>query len=334
MYTKRQNPAKSKLETIMTKSLIITIFVALLASCSVPQTVRYTKTTAHPQKKKKEIISKKADDELYLPETKREDTDKSIENFEEMLMKGKRTQTTDVTSRSNAPVERKRIPTLREQMVTLGNNQVAMRNEMQTMKDDMNDIRKSVNEIKKAVYGINDIVMHNKKSLPTPKNEKKHITKTNHPNVVKTNILLPNEKSKTPTTGLDIAQQKQEAKKQAKSDFQLGKEYYENRNIKKATTFLTKVIRKNRNSPEAGEAHYLLGKMNYEQKNYNQSISHLKRAMTVKGSGYKDNAQALLAEAYIRSGNNNMAKDAYKTLIANYPQSKYVGKARKMLQQL
>ena len=172
MYTKRQNPAKSKMGTIMAKCLIITVFVTLLASCSVPQTVRYSKTQARSPKEKKESLAKKAkkiDDELYIPESGKKATDKSIKEFEQLLLKGKNTPKTDVAQDTEAPVERKRIPTLREQMLTLGDNQVAIRREMETMKSDMNDIRQSVDEIKKAVYGINDIVQGNLKAAPITK---------------------------------------------------------------------------------------------------------------------------------------------------------------------
>lgn len=335
MYCIKPNPIKRNKCVSITTCLIVAIFTLILTSCSVPQTVRYSKTVAKAPKVKndKNKDNSKLEDELYFSETSKEATEKSIENFEKLLLSSKEAQnnTTDgVTGgEPNKAPQKKRIPTLREQMTALNSEQQTMRNDLANIKSDINDIRSSVNEIKTAVYGINDIVTGKvEKPKNTTKVKKTSIakaktpTKRNHPKMVKTNILLPNEKAE------------KMVKKDVKSDFTLGEEYYNNKNYQKATTYLTKVIRKDRNSAIAGKAHYYLGKMNYEQKSYNQAIAHLKKALTIKGSGYKDDSQALLAEAYIRSGNNPLAKEAYKSLITEYPTSKFVPKARKMLQQL
>jgi len=324
--------------------LIIASTALLLSSaCTTPKTVRYTKKLKSEDKSSVKV-EEKADNELYLSNANDVES-KKIQEFERLLGQAKSRKKTDAPTPSkteyeydqikageNQTIEQKkrRLPTLREQVVEMNKKTGSIEGRIDNIEKDVTDIKRSVNDIKTAIirYNSDKNVASNynqtkpklKPSIETPKKptvtklvsqEEKNNVQVDSPKVENNPITVSND-----------------------NDFVNGEKHFNNNEFSKATPFLTKVIRKQRSGNEAGKAHYYLGKINYEQKNYNQAISHLKRALTITGIGYKDNAQALLAESYIRSGNPQMAKQAYQSLIEKYPQSKYVPKARKMLQQL
>lgn len=330
--------------------LIIASTALLLSSaCTTPKTVRYTKKLKGEDKTSVKVEDK-ADDELYLTNANDAES-KKIQEFERLLGQAKSRKKTDVPTPSkteyeyeydqikageNQTIEQKkrRLPTLREQVVDMNKKTGSIEGRIDNIEKDVTDIKRSVNDIKTAIIRYNsdkNVASNYNPTKPKLKPKLKPSIETpKKPTVTK--LVSQEEKNNVPIDSPKV--ENNQITVSNDNDFVNGEKHFNNNEFSKATTFLTMVIRKQRSGNEAGKAHYYLGKINYEQKNYNQAISHLKRALTITGIGYKDNAQALLAESYIRSGNPQMAKQAYQSLIEKYPQSKYVPKARKMLQQL
>lgn len=336
MYRIGQIPTRLKMRSNITGCLIFALIIVTLSSCTVPQTVRYSKTADKGRPVHASVKSPVSENETYRNDEQNDNTDKSIKSFEQLLEQAKSEEiNTDDSGDQPAKTGEERIPSLREQMATLQGNQDRIGSDVRELKAEISEIKSSVDEIKTAVYGLNNIVRaENAKPAEKPAPKKVEPVKKEHPKAVKSNVLLSNEKAEVVQNNTPAPPAPKATQESVKNDFTLGEQFYNSRDYNNAVTHLTKVIRRDRNSARAGKAHYYLGKINYEKKNYNQAISHLKRALTVRGNDYKDNSQALLAEAYIRSGNNSLAKEAYRSLIADFPTSKYVPKARKMLQQL
>lgn len=106
--------------------------------------------------------------------------------------------------------------------------------------------------------------------------------------------------------------------------FELGKISYHEKNYKEATAFLTTAINSNHN-PDA--AHFLIGKMYWEQKDWANSMPHFKAAST--SPSYRSLSQWYLSQALVFTGRKlasleqlNEAKDsAQSELTSHYLQS-------------
>lgn len=311
--------------------IIITAVALLASSCTPPKTVRYTK--------KHKNIGKQISQNKQSPKNYNTREIDKLKDFENLLVESKKTnspknvpvetQYEEIKTGDNTQQEERVLPTLREQVAAMKKKHGSINSRFKNMETDIKQLKHTVNDIKMAI-----IKMNRDKNYTQTQTKTSNLAASTKPINKKQNksTLLPKEKTKIISTGLNKTINNTSTI--VTDDFTLGENNFKKKNYDEALPFLTKVIRKDRNGKNAGKAHYYLGKINYEKKNYNQAVSHLKRSLTIKGTGYKDNAQALLAEAYIRSGSTDLAIAAYKSLINNYPSSKYIPKARKMLQQL
>jgi TolA-binding protein len=78
----------------------------------------------------------------------------------------------------------------------------------------------------------------------------------------------------------------------------------------------------------------LLGESHYGIKQYAKAIEYFIKVLESPEFSDKENAKVMIAESQIRNGETNSAKQTFKQLIADYPESKFVPRARKMLQKL
>jgi len=76
-----------------------------------------------------------------------------------------------------------------------------------------------------------------------------------------------------------------------------------------------------------GESHFGLGQ-------YDDAIAYFQKVISSKNADKKADAFIMIAESNIRSGKVNEAKKVFTTFINNYPNSQYIPRAKKMLQQL
>lgn len=82
------------------------------------------------------------------------------------------------------------------------------------------------------------------------------------------------------------------------------------------------------------ETLYKVAMSHYHLKHYEKSINYFDKVCSLSENMFKDDAQIQIAEANMRLGKIDEAKKAYKNVLAVYPRSKHIPKARKMLQQL
>ena len=107
-----------------------------------------------------------------------------------------------------------------------------------------------------------------------------------------------------------------------------------NKDYQSAINKLTKLIQKEKNPVVASNYEFWLGESNYGMKQYDKAINYYQKVLSTKNAPKQDNAQIMIAESNIRRGNVQEAKKAYSALIEKFPQSEFIPKAQKMLQQL
>jgi tol-pal system protein YbgF len=81
----------------------------------------------------------------------------------------------------------------------------------------------------------------------------------------------------------------------------------------------------------ADNAQYWLGECYYAMGNYNQAVAEFQKVLSFARSNKSDAALLKLGLCYIRLGDRAQARSELEQLIANYPRSEYVGKARNFL---
>jgi TolA-binding protein len=79
---------------------------------------------------------------------------------------------------------------------------------------------------------------------------------------------------------------------------------------------------------ETSRATYWLGETRFAQKKYNQALPLFQKALKMKVSEKKADAQYMIAQTYECLGNKVKAKEAYEKAVKNFPMSKNVKRAK------
>lgn len=97
---------------------------------------------------------------------------------------------------------------------------------------------------------------------------------------------------------------------------------------------LSKIVETEKSQAVINDCNYWLGESYFGIKQYDKAIGYFRRVLTAGSTSKHDDAQAMIAESFIRAGQVQEAKNAFLRLLQNYPASEYVPRARRMLQQL
>jgi TolA-binding protein len=84
----------------------------------------------------------------------------------------------------------------------------------------------------------------------------------------------------------------------------------------------------------SSKCNYWLGESHFGLNQYDKAISYFDKVLKSGSASKKDDAMIMIAEAQVRSGKINEAKKMFNSFITVYPQSQFVPRAKKMLQQL
>lgn len=109
---------------------------------------------------------------------------------------------------------------------------------------------------------------------------------------------------------------------------------FKNRNYKGAINELHNMLKTEKNKDNTGKYNYWIGESHFGLNQYDKAVNYFGKVLNSNNTAKKDDAQIMIAESYARSGNVDDAKRAFTELISNYPKSRYIARARKMLQQL
>ena len=109
---------------------------------------------------------------------------------------------------------------------------------------------------------------------------------------------------------------------------------FANRNYNTAIEQLHKIAKSSNDKETISNCNYWIGESYYGLGNYDQAISFFRKVLNQPNAPKSSDAQIMIAESHIRAGKPNEARQAFQELINQFPRSKFVPRARKMLQQL
>lgn len=84
----------------------------------------------------------------------------------------------------------------------------------------------------------------------------------------------------------------------------------------------------------ADNCQYWIGEAYYDQGNYTQAIVAFEKVFTYSGSNKDDSAQLKVGLCYVKLNDKPKAKDEFQKLVNNYPNSEYVGIAKRFIAQI
>lgn len=118
------------------------------------------------------------------------------------------------------------------------------------------------------------------------------------------------------------------------SRYARGRDLYEQRNYREAIKVFSDLLLENDKNSLADNAQYWIGESYYGLGNYAQAIAEFEKIFTFPRSDKSDDAQLKIGLCYLRMGDRQQAKNGLEQLLAVYPNSEYVGKARQYLSRL
>ncbi len=109
---------------------------------------------------------------------------------------------------------------------------------------------------------------------------------------------------------------------------------YEQRRYAEAAAAFQSILAENDKSSYADNCQYWIGECYYGMGKYAQAIAEFEKVFTFARSNKSDAALLKLGLCYLQMGDRQQARSEFEQLIANYPSSQYVAKARKYLARL
>lgn len=108
----------------------------------------------------------------------------------------------------------------------------------------------------------------------------------------------------------------------------------EQKNYQDAINKLNEVLKSEKDASKRSECNYKIGESYYGLKQFPKAVDYFTKVVAIGKNTRQDDAQAMMAESLLKMGQIDKAKQSYAMLITKYPESEFVPKARKMLQQL
>jgi len=280
--------------------------------------------------------------------------------------------TQEQTSHSN--ISSNRMPTLDEQMKSLSAGQTEIKNHVNNLQTDVDEMKGTLNEIKEVLYDMsgqkplpkaglpvstksniikpenktdNNIILpdekvnvQQQKTAPKPKTTKRK-TNSTKPKENKTFTVKPvNYMSPDKNEAFDIKQEDTSNEGievntvDANEKYDIAFNHFKSRRFNEAISLFDDIVISEKDTKIVTDSFYWLGESYFGMEQYGKAMDYFNKVSSSGASSKLDNAQLMIAECLIRSGQVNEAKTAFKELIAKYPDSSFVPRARKMLQQL
>lgn len=113
-----------------------------------------------------------------------------------------------------------------------------------------------------------------------------------------------------------------------------GRQLYEQRKYSDAIEVFSGLLREDDKNKLADNAQYWIGECYYGLGNFSQSLVEFEKIALFARSEKHDDAQLKIALCYLQKGDRAQAKSELEQLLATYPTSEYVGKAKQYLSKL
>jgi TolA-binding protein len=338
-------------------STLAIITLVSLSSCVVPSSVRGNKDIE---------ISERLD-ESESRKDKRKKVDEEISRDDEFAELIKEANQQNNTTKTEEKVEEIKnqdfanlLMPLNKQVEVLTNNQTDIKNKLSNIKSDVSVMKSDINEIKETLKLMTNKTVKNeiasagivedespKKNGQFTMKSDQEVEKTKEPLFVvkadaKTKTAAKKLEEKYESNEKDLSSSKVD--KESNSDkqisdlnkvsFELTQSYLDNKDYSKAIAKLKEIESGITTIVEKNKHNYLLGESHYGMQQYAKAIEYFIKVLESPEFTAKEDAKLMIAESQIRNGETNSAKQTFKQLIADYPESKFVPRARKMLQKL
>lgn len=340
-------------------STLAIIMLISLSSCVMPSSVRGNKEVD---------ISDKFDDAESRKEKRKSVDEQSRDDEFAALLKEANMQNQDTSSKvineiktTNEDFSSLLLP-LNKQVEILTNNQTDIKNKLSNIKSDVSVMKNDINEIKETLKLMSNKTT--KSEIASTGFEEEENTKKPSKFTMKSDqelakdeidpkfVIKADSKVKASTKKIDDKLDKEEkietlkAEKPLKNNseslisdlnkvsFELTQSYLDNKDYSKAISKLKEIENGLTTIVEKSKHNYLLGESHYGMQQYAKAIEYFIKVLESPEFSDKENAKVMIAESQIRNGETNSAKQTFKQLIADYPESKFVPRARKMLQKL
>lgn len=254
---------------------------------------------------------------------------------------------------------------LNKQLQSIEKNHNSLNDKVNTIQNDVSELKQSVEEIKDAIRfyheGKKDVAIAGPEDLTA-----KSIEETFLENDGDDFIILPDEALKKKSTlknhslkqkrrkisksGSVKSQQKPNNTKEkvnlspsnntTKNEYALSSDirealrYFTRKNYHKAISRLIEIVNIEKDPVVKSDCNYWLGESHFGLKHFDKAVIFFIKVVEDVDTPKKDDAQIMIAESHIRRGKIESAKEAFAVLVNKFPDSEYLPRARKMLQQL
>lgn len=109
---------------------------------------------------------------------------------------------------------------------------------------------------------------------------------------------------------------------------------YHQHNYREALSAFARLLATDDRNSLSDNAQYWIGECYYGLGNYNQAVAEFQKVLSFARSNKSDAALLKLGLCYIRLGDRSQARSEFEQLIANFPNSEFVDKARTFLNRL
>ncbi len=281
-----------------------------------------------------------------LKQNDREDQISKIADFEKKIIASKQIPKTKTTESQKATtiIQADSNPNESKELAIAG---VPSKDEMQdenidgnsrkllTFKEQFNGLENKHDKLKTKVNQIEEelkflrgqvIALNSRKETFIAKDAKPAETKKQETN----NIIHSDENiADSKVKSVEVSKHSENMQK-----LELAEQFYNKGNYNDAIEAYTEAIKEISKNNIKSEANYKIAMSYYHLKKYEKSIEYFDTVCSLSENMYKDDAQIQIAEANMKLGKIDEAKKAYKNVLAVYPKSRHIPKARKMLQQL
>ncbi len=146
--------------------------------------------------------------------------------------------------------------------------------------------------------------------------------------------IIESEEKIAKKEGKQVQVEEQALAKQSTEKLDLAEQFYNKGKYDDAITAYVAALNDIKSNKIKSEVLYKVAMSHYQLKHFEKSIAYFDQVCSLSENMFKDDAQIQIAEANMRLGKIDEAKKAYQNVLAEYPRSKHIPKARKMLQQL
>ena len=300
-------------------------------------------------------------DEERLDKRKKVDDDIESEEFAKLMEEATKqsiaSSTTTKEIKTDTPDISNLLLPLNKQIENLSKNQTEIKGSISNINRDVSNMKSDIAEIKDALKKLvnkkniastgaeNDEVKDRKKDKFVMKSDEAvNEGKKEKPIPTKTNIKPKKENKITETSKKDIVKEspKEEIPNQSsgnvsdlnKLSFELTENYLKNKDYSKAISKLKEIESGLTTALEKSTQNYYLGESYFGLQQYQKAIDYFIKVLESPEFNKKEDAKVMIAESQIRNGQTDNARETFKQLIAEYPKSEHIPRARKMLQKL